>query len=230
MKRYGFLSIALAAALTFGCNSKSNKDVNATNPPAGGAVGTAGSEDHNVSNGDKDFVKDVASDGVAEVELGRMALDRAVNPDVKKFAQMMIDDHTKANAELTSIATQYNIPVPSAPDDKHNDLRDKLAKYQGADFDREYINAMVDDHQDAVDKLGSRVDKDTLDKSKAESKDASGRKVESKVEASAVTPEKSDNPTTMALNSWAAKTYPVVKAHLDAAKQLKDTVKKRMTN
>jgi hypothetical protein len=57
MKRYGFLSIALAAALTFGCNTKNDKDVNAANPPAGGAVGTAGSEDHNVSNGDKDFVK-----------------------------------------------------------------------------------------------------------------------------------------------------------------------------
>ena len=230
MKRYGFLSIALATALTFGCNTKGDKDVNAANPPAGGAVGTAGSEDHNVSNGDKDFVKDVASDGTAEVELGRMALDRAVNPDVKKFAQMMIDDHTKANQELTSIATQYNIAVPSAPDDKHNDLRDKLAKYQGADFDREYINAMVDDHQDALDKLGSRVDKDTLDKSKADTKDASGRKVESKVEATAVTPGKSDNTTTMALNSWAAKTYPVVKAHLNEAKRLQDTVKKRMTN
>jgi putative membrane protein len=230
MKRYGFLSIALATALTFGCNTKSDKDVNAANPPAGGAVGTAGSEDHNVSNGDKDFVKDVASDGTAEVELGRMALDRAVNPDVKKFAQMMVDDHSKANQELTSIATQYNIPVPSAPDGKHNDLRDKLAKYQGADFDREYINAMVDDHQDALDKLGSRVDKDTLDKSKAETKDASGRKVETKVEATAVMPEKSDNTTTMALNSWAAKTYPVVKAHLNEAKKLQDTVKKRMTN
>jgi putative membrane protein len=230
MKRYGFLSLALATALTFGCNSKGDKDVNAANPPAGGAVGTAGSEDHNVSNGDKDFVKDVASGGIAEVELGRMALDRAVNPDVKKFAQMMVDDHTKGNEELTSIATQYNIPVPSAPDDKHNDLRDKLAKYQGADFDREYINAMVDDHKDVLDKLGSRVDKDTLDKSKAEIKDASGHKVESKVEATAVIPEKSDNATTMAVNSWAAKTYPVVSAHLDAAKKLQDTVKKRMTN
>ena len=150
MKRYGFLSIALATALTFGCNTKSDKDVNAANPPAGGAVGTAGSEDHNVSNGDKDFVKDVASDGTAEVELGRMALDRAVNPDVKKFAQMMVDDHSKANQELTSIATQYNIPVPSAPDDKHNDLRDKLAKYQGADFDREYVDHMVKDHKKDV--------------------------------------------------------------------------------
>ena len=230
MNRYGFLAIAMAATLTFGCNSKNNPDTNASNPPAGGAVGTAGSEDHNVSNGDKDFVKDIATASIAEVELGRMALDRAVNPDVKKFAQMMVDDHTKANNELTSLASQHNIPVPSATDDKHNDLRDKLAKQSGADFDREYMNAMVDGHNDVLDKLRARVDKDTLEKSKAEGEDASGKKVDTKIEATAVLPEKSDNPVTMSLNEWAAKTYPVVSAHLDAAKKLQDTVKKRMTN
>jgi putative membrane protein len=229
MKRYGFLSIALAAALTIGCNSNHNKDVNASNPSTGGAVGTAGS-DNTVKNGDKDFVKDIATANIAEVELGRMALDKAVNPDVKKFAQMMVDDHTKANEELTTIASQDNIAVPSALDDKHNDLRDKLAKKTGADFDKDYIDAMVDGHKDVMDKLESRIDKDTLSKWKARSMDQSGNKVDAKVEAEAVTPEKSDNAITMGLNSWAAKAYPVVSAHHDAAKKLQDTVKKRMTN
>jgi putative membrane protein len=230
MNRYGFLSIALAAALTIGCNSNSNKDVNASNPSTGGAVGTAGSESNKVSNGDKDFVKDIATASIAEVELGRMALDKAVNPDVKKFAQMMVDDHTKANEELTTLASQDNIPVPSGLDDKHNDLRDKLSKKSGPDFDRDYIDAMVDGHKDVLDKLESRVDKDTLTKWKARSEDQNGKKVDTKVEADAITPEKSDNAITMGINSWAAKTYPVVSAHLDAAKKLQDTVKKRMTN
>jgi putative membrane protein len=230
MKRYGFLSFALAAALTVGCNSNAKHDTTASNPPAGGAVGTAGSEDHNVSNGDKDFVKDIASASIAEVELGRMALDRAANPEVKKFAQMMVDDHTKANEELTTIATQDNIPIPSGLDDEHNDLRDKLAKKTGADFDKDYIDAMVDGHKDVMDKLESRIDKDTLSKWKARSTDQNGNKVDAKVEADTVTPEKSDNTVTMGLNSWAAKTYPTVSAHLDAAKKLQDTVKKRMTN
>jgi putative membrane protein len=229
MKRYGFLSIALAAALTIGCNSNSNKDVNASNPSTGGAVGTAGS-DNNVRNGDKDFVKDIATANIAEVELGRMALDKAVNPDVKKFAQMMVDDHTKANEELTALASQNNIAVPSGLDDKHNDLRDKLAQKTGADFDKDYIDAMVGGHQDVMDKLESRIDKDTLSKWKARSMDQNGNKVDAKVEAEAVTPEKSDNAITMSLNSWAAKAYPVVSAHHDAAKKLQDTVKKRMTN
>lgn len=230
MKRYGFLSFALATALTIGCNSSNNRDVNASNPSTGGAVGTAGSDNNKVSNGDKDFVKDIATANIAEVELGRMALDKAVNPDVKKFAQMMIDDHTKANEELTALASKDNIAVPSGLDDKHNDLRDELAKKTGADFDKDYIDAMVDGHQDVMDKLESRIDKDTLSKWKARSMDQNGNKVDAKVEADTVTPEKSDNAITMGLNSWAAKTYPVVSAHHAAAKKLQDTVKKRMTN
>ena len=167
---------------------------------------------------------------LAEIQLGQLAVERAMTPSVKKFGQMMVDDHTKANEELTAFASQNNIPVPSAPDDKHNDLRDKLAQKTGADFDKDYMDAMVDGHQDVVDKLESRIDKDTLSKYKAEAQDASGKKVDTKVVATAVTPEKSDNPVTMGLNSWAAKSYPVVSAHLEAAKKVQDTVKKRMTN
>jgi putative membrane protein len=230
MKRYGFLSIALAAAVTLGCNSNARHDASATNPPAGGAVGTAGSGESTVSNGDKDFVKDLAIANTAEIELGRLAVERGANPEVKKFGQMMIDDHTKANDDLTSVASQHSIPVVNELDDQHRDLRDKLSKLQGMDFDREYIDAMVDGHEKVLDKLGSRVDKDTLDKWKARATDASGNKVKTEVEAVTILPEKSDNPVTMSINEWAAKAYPVVSGHLDAAKTLKDTLKKRSTN
>lgn len=228
MKRYGFLSIALATALTIGCNSNGRE--NASNPSTGGAVGTAGTEDHNIKGGDKDFIHDLGIANTAEVELGRMAADRAANPEVKKFGQTMVDDHTKANDDLNAVATQHNIPTANELDDKHRDLRDKLAKLQGMEFDREYINAMVDGHQDVLDKVGSRVDKDTLDKWKAQSTDASGTKVKTEVEAVAILPEKSDNPVTMGINEWAAKAYPLVSAHLDEAKKIQDTLKKRSTN
>lgn len=230
MKRYGFLSIAMAAAITLGCNTNHRNDTNATNPPAGGAVGTAGSEDRNIKSGDKDFVHDLAIANTAEIELGRMAAERAANPEVKKFGQMMVDDHTKANNDLTAVASQHNIPIPNELDDKHIDLRDKLAKYQGMEFDREYINAMVDGHGDVLDKVGSRIDKDTLEKWNSERKDITGHKAKTEGKTVAILPEKSDNPVTMSINEWAAKAYPVVSAHLDEAKSIKDNLKKRSTN
>jgi putative membrane protein len=231
MKKYGFLSIALVAAVTIGCNSNDRNDVNAKNP-SGSAVGTAGTADRDdVSSGDKDFVHDVSVANMAEVELGRLASERGTNPEVKKFGQMMIDDHTKAGDKLSVIASQHNIPMATALDDKHNDLRDKLSKLQGADFDREYIDAMVDGHNDVLDKLGSRVDKKSLEDYKAKITDrTSGEKVKQEVDATAIVAEKSDNPVTASINQWAASSYPVVQAHLQSAKTIQNSLKKRMTN
>ena len=90
---------------------------------------------------------------------------------------------------------------------------------------------MVDGHQDVLDKLGSRVDKESLENYKAKTTDqATGAKVKQEVEATAITPEKSDNAITASINQWAATSYPVVQAHLQAAKTIQNTFKKRMTN
>lgn len=232
MKRYGLLTMALVAAVTIGCNSNDRNNTSA-NTPAGSPVGTAGTADdrNNVSNGDKDFVKDVSAANMAEIELGRLATERGTNAQVKKFGQMMIDDHTKAGDQLSAIANQHNIAMATELDDTHRDLRDKLSKLSGADFDREYIDAMVDGHNDVLDKLGSRVDKKSLEDFKAQTTDpATGRKVDEKVEAKTVIPEKSDNVVTSSINEWAANAYPVVQAHLESAKTIQSTLKKRMTN
>ena len=150
MKRYGFLSIALAAAVTVGCNSNHRNDTNATNPPAGGAVGTAGSADRNVKSGDKDFVHDLAIANTAEIELGRLAAERAANPEVKKFGQMMVDDHSKANDQLSQIAQSKHLTVPQKISSKDQATYDRLSGLTGDAFDRAYIKLMVQDHKKDV--------------------------------------------------------------------------------
>jgi putative membrane protein len=143
---------------------------------------------------------------------------------------MMVDDHTKAGESLKTVATQHNIPMPTALDDKHRDLRDRLAKLQGADFDREYMQAMVDGHEDVEDKLGSRVDKARLSEwHTAVGDHTSGAKVEDRTKAQVVVPEKSDNAVTMSINQWAADTYPGVHMHLVNAKSIEPKVEKGRT-
>jgi putative membrane protein len=231
MRRTWVVCMALAATVALGCNRSDRADVTATDRDTG-AVGTSGASDRNkVSSGDRDFVHDVTIANMAEIELGRLATERGVNPEVKKFARMMVDDHTKAGNQLKSVASRHNIEVPNQLDDKHNDLRDKLSKLQGADFDREYIDAMVDGHQDVADKLESRIDKAKLQEWKAQMGDrTTGRKAEERGQTTAVVPEKSDNAVTMSINQWAADTYPTVQKHLDAAKTLQTNVKRRTTN
>jgi putative membrane protein len=230
MKRMGFLSIALAGVVAVGCDANNRRDVTTTGDPA--AVGTAGEADRNkVSNGDKDFVNDLVIAGMTEVELGKMAAERSTDAEVKKFGQMMVDDHTAAGDKLKAVASQHNIPVPTALDDEHRDLRDKLAKLQGAEFDREYMNAMVDGHETVADNVESRIDKADLARWKTETTErVSGKKATERVSATTVIPEKSDNAVTMSINEWAAGAYPTVQAHLEAAKTIDSGLKKRTTN
>ena len=111
---------------------------------------------------DGDFVRDVAIKNMAEIELSRMALDKSTNPDIKSFAQTMIDDHGAAGNKLKSVVSGQPIDWPAQLDDKHRKTADELAKKQGADFDRDYVKAMVEGHQDLAAKLESRLDVQSL--------------------------------------------------------------------
>jgi predicted outer membrane protein len=176
-------------------------------------------------------VHDVAIANMAEIDLGRLAVERGSTAETKQFAQMMVDDHTAAGDKLKTVATQYNIEIPAQVDDKHQGVHEKLAAKQALDFDKDYADKMVDGHQDFVDKLESRIDKTKL--SDWKSKHASavpGKVAEEKGEAVAIIPEKSDNTITASINQWAADTYPTAWAHLQAAKDLQNNLKKRTTN
>lgn len=99
---------------------------------------------------EKRFVKDALLGGLTEVELGKLAVDKASNDAVKQFGQKMIDDHSKANEELKAIATKEKIDVPDSLDSKHQSRVEKLSKLSGADFDKAYIKDQLKDHQQDV--------------------------------------------------------------------------------
>ena len=98
---------------------------------------------------DKTFVKEAATGGMAEVELSKIA-QKSDNADVKRFADRMVDDHTAANQQLTTIATGLGIEMPKALDSEHERLRQKLATLHGKAFDDQYMRDMVGDHKQAV--------------------------------------------------------------------------------
>ena len=208
MKCRGLLAFACAAALTAGCNGNNRTENTTVND---NAVGTAGSS---VSNGDKKFVNDVLSDGTAEVEMARLAKERAADPEVEQFAQMMIEDHTNAGKLLTQVATTYGVQVQPQSNDEHKDLMDKLSRLHGTDFDREYINAMVDNHEAAVKKLRSRVDENRSLADRLTGKNPEDR--------ASIKPETSDDKAKIAINEWAANALPTVEHHLNRAKEIKD--------
>lgn len=116
-------------------------------PPTGGAAASGVSS---LSHGDKKFIEDAAAGGMAEVEMGKLAEQKAANAQVRQFGSRMVQDHGKAGDELKSLASSKGVQVPAAlPKSMQNDV-DKLGKLSGADFDKAYMKHMVDDHKHDV--------------------------------------------------------------------------------
>jgi len=103
-----------------------------------------------IPHGDASFLKKVAANGSAEVEVAQLARQKAMRDEVKQFADRMVQDHTKANDQVTALARSSGVELPAGPDKEHAKKMRKLEKLTGADFDREYMHMMVEDHEDAV--------------------------------------------------------------------------------
>jgi len=99
---------------------------------------------------EKQFVQTMMMANMAEIQLGQMGSEKATSPEVKSFAQMMVTDHTQANQQLMPIAQQLGVQQPTSLDAKHKAVADRLSKLQGAEFDRQYMKAMVDAHKDVI--------------------------------------------------------------------------------
>ena len=99
---------------------------------------------------DSAFVKQAARGGLAEVELGQLAVQKASSEEVKKFGQKMVDDHGKANDELKEVAAKEHIDLPQEPSAKDKATKARLEKLSGEQFDKAYMKDMVNDHQKDV--------------------------------------------------------------------------------
>lgn len=96
------------------------------------------------------FVEKAAQDGMTEVELGKVALDKSKDPVVRNFAQRMVTDHTRANTELAALAKSKGIDAPKKLDAEHQAMVRKMEAHDGATFDAEYSKHMNLDHTKAV--------------------------------------------------------------------------------
>jgi putative membrane protein len=166
MKKLSYLfMIALSAYALQGCNgsqkdSKETADsLNKTKDTTKTVAATGGIA---VDKDDAKFATAAANGGMAEVGLGKLALQKSTNAKIKDFANMMVTDHGKANDELKAIAKAKNITLPDSVDADHQKKMADLNAKSGKDFDKAYVDAMVDGHKKTLDlmKDGAKSCKD----------------------------------------------------------------------
>jgi putative membrane protein len=142
--RFSILSIGMGLALLAASAGSAAQGTGASAPAAGKSGGAA------VAAADKAFAQKAAIGGMAEVELGKLAQQKASSDQVKQFGARMVDDHSKANDELKQVASAKGLTLPSDLDAKHKSTMAKLQKLSGAQFDRAYMDDMVADHKEDV--------------------------------------------------------------------------------
>lgn len=154
MKKLIYVMAVSASALAFQACGGGNKDaketadsLNMSKDTTTNAAATGGIA---VDDADAKFTTAAAVGGMAEVELGKLALQKSSNAQVKEFATMMVNDHGKANTELMTIAAAKNITLPSTVDEEHKSKMDDLSKKSGVDFDKAYVDEMVDGHKSTL--------------------------------------------------------------------------------
>jgi len=96
---------------------------------------------------DKMFVKKALQGGMAEVQLGQLAVEKGSSDDVKQFGQKMVDDHTKLGDQMKQVAEQMNVTPPTSLSGKDKATIAKLKALSGDSFDKAYIKDMIKDHK-----------------------------------------------------------------------------------
>jgi len=141
--------LACGGVLMLACGGGTNVNVSTTglkNSAANIANSVANAVSGATTSSPESFMKDAAQGGQAEVKMGDLAAKNAKNPDRKKFAQMMVTDHGAAGKDLEELAKKKNFTLPTDIG-SHQATYDKLSKMTGDDFDRYYVEQMVQDHE-----------------------------------------------------------------------------------
>ena len=207
MRSTGIFALALAAGLAIGCggNARDRADESANSSET---AGTAGQASDTVSHGsDSDarhFAVQASKHGAAEVELGKLAQQKAQRADVREFAAMMVRDHTAGIQKLEQAVTPHRGEVNTELPDASEELMARLQKLSGAAFDREYMKAMVDGHQEMRGMVTGRLN-----------------------DAKRMTTSKSG--LEQAVDDWAQQALPTVEQHLAKAEQINESLQGKST-
>lgn len=115
-----------------------------------------------MSKQDRQALSRLAQGDMAEVAAGKVAAEKAASPEVKKFGEHMVEEHTQMLEEGKKVAEAKGVKPPASADKKHQAALKKLESLSGEQFDRQFMAQMVKDHEDAL-KLAEKTAKDAKD-------------------------------------------------------------------
>jgi putative membrane protein len=147
------VSVSILLAIGAACSNEPGSNGTASSEPivkTDPANPASDKGDAVITGGDLTFVIDAAPSGMGEIELGKLAASKAQSAEVKAFGQKMVEDHSKAIEDVKMLMVQKKVLLPSDMMPTHIETMNNLSKLSGADFDKEYVKAMVQAHEKDV--------------------------------------------------------------------------------
>jgi putative membrane protein len=142
--RKTFLQVSIAVVIIAGISSCSQNQ-----QPINAMVGSEKSDSTSKVK-DSTFLANAAQVNLLEIQLGKLAEENSTMADVKQMGKMMEDDHNKCMDGLISLANKESITLPTGLTRNAAIVLEKVSAKSGPAFDKEYCNAMVDGHKDAI--------------------------------------------------------------------------------
>lgn len=157
MKHLGVLTFGIAASMMMfaACNNggKGSMDNADSANEAKMDSGTL-----SLNHDETEFMVKAANGGMTEVALGKLADKNAKNPRVKAFGEMMVQDHSSANHQLKTIALNQNVTLPDSLSENSEDDVQKMSRKQNNDFDKDFMDKMVKDHEQTIKDFKNELD------------------------------------------------------------------------
>ncbi len=159
-------AMSLPAAAAFSRETETGHPARGQSPqqgqPSQGQSPQAEAKGAALAKEDREFINKAGLSGMHKVRAGQLAVQKAQASDVKQFGQRMVDDHTGVNGRLQKLSQQKGLSLSAQLDKKHQDKIDSLAKKTGVDFDKAYVDEMIDDHKSDIDNF-EKAAKDAKD-------------------------------------------------------------------
>ena len=111
---------------------------------------TAFAQGDEITREDKEFLKNASEMGITEVELGKLAMERGSNEEVKAFGKKMMSDHKMANERLEKLAKKKKVELKMESTSAQKQMLSAFEKKSGAEFDKEFWEHVAKDHESAI--------------------------------------------------------------------------------
>lgn len=132
MSKWLFLSAVIFSASIVGCDKKDE-----------GA-------DTRVNFADSTFAMIASTANINEIAAAQVAADSSSDSTIAEFAAMLVADHSAAQQQLLSVASQTGLSTTNTIDADHQELIDSLHTLKGRSLDSVFIFAQIRDHEQAI--------------------------------------------------------------------------------